>query len=140
MVDSMTNIETVKRMLRAVEERDGDTLISLYHPQVEFRWPPQLPGYGGTYSGPQQVAAMERAFSELWDPRQPTPQWRDLQAQFVAVDGPSVVVRYRQGGTDTHGRTCEAEVLAHYEVDDGKVRRLSMYYLDPGTVRDFLLA
>lgn len=136
----MSNIAIVQRMLRAVEQRDGEVLAAIFHPNVEFIWPPGLPGYGGRHSGSEEVATMGDAFSELWDPRQPTPEWRDLQARVVAASGDSVVVHYHQRGVDPTGRTCDSEVLAHYELEEGKVRRLQMHYLDPTSVRDFLVS
>ena len=136
----MTNVEIVREMLRAIEDRNGEALAAVYHPDVEFIWPPELPGYGGTHRGWDEVVAMGYAFTELWDPRQPTSEWRDLRFRIIAAQGDSVVVHYHQRGVDASGRTCDCEVLAHYELEAGKVRRLQMHYLDPSAVRDFLTA
>ena len=37
------NAETMLTLLAAIERRDGDLLRKLYHPNVEFYWPPGVP-------------------------------------------------------------------------------------------------
>ena len=131
------NEELTLRMIRAVEERDADSLLELYHPDVEFVWPPCLPGYGGTYRGTAAVE-MGNAWTAQWDPVQPTDAERRLSAQVVASSDDDVVVRYHQRGVDEQGRRMHAEVLAVYRFAEGKVTRLQMFYFDPQPVADFL--
>jgi ketosteroid isomerase-like protein len=58
----------------------------------------------------------------------------------VASNDEEVVVHYHQRGTDQSGRSCDSEVLAIYNVEDGKVSRLQMFYFEPEKVADFLRA
>jgi RimJ/RimL family protein N-acetyltransferase len=64
------NADLVLRILHVIEQRQFDRLADLYHPEIEFRWPPGLP-YSGTFTGPA-VAEMSRRFAETWLPLQPT--------------------------------------------------------------------
>ena len=45
-----SNVEVVLEAIRAVEERDRETLFGLYHDEVEFHDTPSLP-YGGSSRG-----------------------------------------------------------------------------------------
>ncbi len=52
----------------AIGRRDERRLAELYHPEVEFRWPPALP-YGGPYHGAVALQAGDRAgFGQVWAP------------------------------------------------------------------------
>jgi ketosteroid isomerase-like protein len=124
-------------MLEAVEHRDLDRILEIYHDDVEFVWPPSLPVYGGTYRG-RDVLDMNLAFASAWDPLQPTDEYRRLDARVIASNDNDVVVLYHQRGVDAAGRICDSEVLALYTVADGKVRRLQMFYFDPQQVADIL--
>ena len=52
--------QLVLDMIRAVEDRDGERLLEIYDPDVEFVWPPELP-YGGTYRR-DEVVEMSEAY------------------------------------------------------------------------------
>jgi ketosteroid isomerase-like protein len=132
------NEQLVLDMIRAVEERDEERILEIYDPDVEFHWPPVLP-YGGTYRG-REVLNMTTAFTEAWDPLQPTEEARRIHARLVASNDDEVVVHYHQRGTDHDGRTCDSEVLAVYRVENGKVTRLQMFYFEPEKVAEFLSA
>lgn len=131
------NEALVLDMIRAVEERDADRILEIYHPEVEFHWPPSLPGYGGTFRG-REVLEMNTAFTEAWDPLQPTEEARRIHPRVVASNDDEVVVHYHQRGVDQSGHSCDSEVLALYRVDSGKVTRLQMFYFEPEKVANFL--
>jgi ketosteroid isomerase-like protein len=133
------NESLVLDMIRAVEERDEERILEIYDPAVEFHWPPSLPGYGGTYKGPE-VLEMTTAFTDAWDPLQPTEDARRIHPRVVASNDDEVVVHYHQHGTDQRGRACDTEVLALYQVENGKVTRLQMFYFEPEKVAKFLSA
>jgi ketosteroid isomerase-like protein len=124
-------------LFRAVEERDAARILEIYHPDVEFHWPPSLPGYGGTYRG-GEVMEMTAAFTRAWDPLQLTDDARKIHPRIVASNDDEVVVHYHQRGTDQLGRSCDSEVLALYRVEDGMVSRLQMFYFEPEKVAAFL--
>jgi ketosteroid isomerase-like protein len=123
------NLEIVTRALRAVEQRDAQTLRTLYHPQIEFHWPPGLP-YSGAWAG-AEVIEMQRRFREVWHPLQPTEESRRMDFQVVAVgDDGCVIVKYRLKGVDSQGHRFETLTLADYQVRDGLFARAQMYYYD----------
>jgi ketosteroid isomerase-like protein len=120
------NEKLVLDMIRAVEERNAERILQIYDPDVEFHWPPSLPGYGGTFRG-REVVEMNTAFTDAWDPLQPTEEARRIHPRVVATNDDEVVVHYHQRGTDQSDRSCDSEVLAIYRVEGGKVSRLQMF-------------
>jgi ketosteroid isomerase-like protein len=123
------SVEIVTRVLTAVEQRQTDSLRALYHPQIEFHWPPGLP-YGGSFVG-AAVAGMQKRFREIWDPLQPTEERRRMDFRIVATgqDG-RVCVNYLWKGVDALNRRFETLTLAEYQVRDGLFARAQMYYYD----------
>ena len=83
------NAETMLTLLAAIERRDGDLLRKLYHPNVEFYWPPGVP-YGGVYKG-EEVAKMSEHFRSIWWPLQPTEESRRMDLRVLAT-GPQGTV------------------------------------------------
>lgn len=123
-------------MIRAVEERDMDTLVATYHPDVVFVWPPELP-YGGTFQG-EEVAPMTEAFAAAWGPLQRDADMRRLDPRLLGSAGNDVAVHYVQRGRDAEGRKCEMPVIGLYTVVDSRVRRLQMFYFDAAATARFL--
>jgi ketosteroid isomerase-like protein len=120
----------------AVEQRDEEHLLELYHPEVEFRWPPSLP-FGGSSRG----GARERSgpsWSDVWDPLQPTDAERRMDPRVVAATEQEVVVLWRQRGLSPSGERFDGEALGLYEVRDGKFARAQMFYFDAVAVQRFL--
>jgi ketosteroid isomerase-like protein len=131
------NEQVILDMIRAVEERDMERILEIYAPDVEFAWPPSLPGYGGTYRGPE-VVEMNEAFAAAWDPVQPTEEARRIHPRVIASNDHEVVVHYHQRGIDPGGWTCDSEVIGLYTVEGDRVTRLQMFYFEPEKVADFL--
>jgi ketosteroid isomerase-like protein len=123
------SIDIVTRVLTAVEQRQTDSLRALYHPRIEFHWPPGLP-YGGSFVG-AEVGEMQRRIREIWYPLQPTEERRRMDFRIVATaeDG-RVVVNYLWKGVDAQNRRFETLTLAEYQVRDGLFARAQMYYYD----------
>jgi ketosteroid isomerase-like protein len=128
--------EIVLATFRAVEDRDLERLLSLYHPDVELVWPESLP-YGGTVQGgrPPSPGA---TWDQTWDPLQPTSAERRMDPRVVAAHGDDVVVLYHQRGVDRHGRRLDQEVLGWYSVADDKFARAQMFYFDTAAIAAFL--
>jgi uncharacterized protein len=122
------SIAIVLEAFRAVEQRDDERLLELYHPEVEFHWTPSLP-FGG---------ASRPSWSDVWDPLQPTEAERRLDPRVVAATEREVVVRWQQRGVSPGGERFDGEVLGLYEVRDGKFARAQMFYFDPLAVQRFL--
>lgn len=128
----------VLEAIDAVERRDERRLAGLYHPEVEFHWPPSLP-YGGSYSG---IAALQNpsrtTWDQIWDPLQPTRQERRMDPRVVAATGQEVVVLWHQRGLKSTGERLDMEALGLYEVRDGKFARAQMFYFDTAAVLSFI--
>jgi ketosteroid isomerase-like protein len=121
---------------RAVADRDAERLWELFHPDVEFFWPPSLP-YGGRFRG-AGIADMSLAFAEVWDPLQPTDAERRMDPRVVASGAGEVVVQYFQRGIDANDVHFETEVLGLYEVSDAQLVRAQMFYFDPVGLERFI--
>lgn len=123
------SVEIVTQVLKAVEQRRGDLLAALYHPQIEFHWPPGLP-YSGSFVG-AEVADMQRRFGAVWFPLQPTEETRCMDFRVIATgDDGRVVATYVWKGIDGQGRRFQTLTLADYQVRDGLFARAQMYYYD----------
>jgi ketosteroid isomerase-like protein len=133
------NVAVVRKILQAVERRDQDTFFALCAPDIEFHWPPSLP-YGGSSHGVEAVRAQasEVSWAGAWLPRQPTEAERRLDPRLVAASGDEVVVLWHQRGVDPAGRRFDGEVLALYQVREGKLARAQMFYFDTVAVAGFL--
>ena len=130
--------QVVLQAFRAVEERDYEALIALYHPEVEFHEAPSLP-YGGTSRGKEAVTA-DLGWLETWGPLQPTDNERRMDPQIVSDDGRRVVALYRQRAVDRSGRRIDLPVVGLYEVRDGKFAKAQMFHFDTAGILEFLAA
>src|SRR3979411_1410391 len=121
--DMSDNVDLVLRTFRAVEERDAEGLLALYHSDVEFHDAPSLP-YGGPLRGKEEIRAqLERGGDDdtwlgAWGRRPPTELDRTMAPRVVAAGDTEVVVLYRQRAVDPAGRRFDAPVLGLYEVRD----------------------
>ena len=131
------NAEMMLTLLAAIERRDGELLRKLYHPNVEFYWPPGVP-YGGVYKG-EEVARMSEHFRSIWWPLQPTEELRRIDLRVLAT-GPQgrVIVNYVWKGLSPDGVGFQTETLADYQVEDGQLRRAQMFYYDLSGLIGFL--
>lgn len=103
---SEENVELVRALYDAVGRRDSETVLSIYHPDVEWdhRNNPDLVGLMGgetVYHGHEGVRRWSRDFYEAWD---------SVEAELVDlidvdVDTVVVVLNYR-----CRGRVSGAEV------------------------------
>ena len=75
---------------------DERGLAELYHPEVEFRWPPALP-CGGSFRGAAALQAGGRTgFDQVWGPLQPTRHERRIDPRVVAATDQEAVVLWHQ--------------------------------------------
>jgi ketosteroid isomerase-like protein len=132
----MTDADVVLRAFRAVERRNREELVALYHPEVEFHEASSLP-YGGASRGIDEVAA-DLAWLETWGPLQPTEAERRMDPRMIAERAGEVVVLYRQRAVDGSGERFDAPVLGLYEVRDGKLARAQMFHFDTAALLDYL--
>jgi len=135
-IGTQQNATHIALILDAVEQRDRQTLASLYHPKVEFHFPAALP-YGGCHTG-TGVAALGERFASIWDPLQPTAAYRKLDYRLVAASDDEVVARYFLKGRNHHGRTIASDTLARYTMRDGLLIRAQMYHYELDELLEFL--
>jgi uncharacterized protein len=128
------NTRVIREIFSAIERRDPQRLVELCHPDVEFHWPPVLP-YGGTSRG---LKTEPPSWGHTWIPLQPTDAERRMDPRIVAASDDEVIVLWRQRGVSPGGDRLDSQVLALYEVRDGKLARAQMFYFDPTAVVDFL--
>jgi ketosteroid isomerase-like protein len=131
-------VDVVLDVLDAVERRDAPRLAELYHPDIEFHWPPSLP-YSGVHRG-AAVSGMSLRFAQVWLPLQPTENERRMDPLVVAAQGSEVVVRYSWKGRDAAGTVFETPTMAHYQVQDQKLVRAQMYHYDLVGLANFVRA
>ena len=136
-----SDADVVLATIKAVEDRDVDALQRLYHDDVEFHEAPSLP-YGGDLKGKnvlrdQLESDPSKTWLGTWGPLQPTEADRRMDARVVAASDDEVVVQYRNRGVSPDGERFESDVLALYEVRDGKFARAQMYHYDTAALNDF---
>jgi ketosteroid isomerase-like protein len=134
--------EVALAAIRAVEERDAETLFGLYHDEVEFHEAPSLP-YGGSSSGKDFLRRrLEEEPQRTWlgtlGPLQPTERERRMDPRVIATDGEMVVIMYRQRAVTASGERLDAPVLGLYHVRDGKLARAQMFHFDTAAIMRFL--
>jgi ketosteroid isomerase-like protein len=135
-VTATESIAIVLNAFTAVEERDEQQLLELYHPEVEFHWTPSLPFGGSTRSGVKDRPGP--SWSEVWEPLQPTATERRMDPRVIAATDKEVVVQWHQRGVSPSGERFDGEALGLYEVRDGKFARAQMFYFDAIAVQRFL--
>jgi ketosteroid isomerase-like protein len=133
------NIQVMAGLFRAIEQRDPehprlDLEAQFYTPDVEFNWPPSLP-YGGTSRGLKRAGP---AWSDTWNPLQPTAAERRMDPRFVAANDTEVVVLYHQRGVSPSGERFDGEVLGLYELRESKLARAQMFHFDEAALVRFL--
>ena len=120
------NVAIVLEAFRAVERRDRRRLQELYHPEVEFHWPPSL------------LTALGEGMVEAWDALQPTAAERQMEPRVVAASNAEVVVLWRWKAVSPTGQRFDSPVLGLYRVRDGKFARAQMFFFDTTAVASFL--
>jgi ketosteroid isomerase-like protein len=142
MTDNVVNgnVEVVLATFRAVEQRDVQALLDLYHPEIEFHDALSLP-YGGVVTG--KPAVEEHTYSAVswaatWGPLQPMEAERRMDPRVVAASADEVVVLYRQRAVSAAGECLDAPVLGLYQVRDGKLTRAQMFHFDTAAIVGFL--
>ena len=123
-MSSRENIAIVLEAFRAVEHRDRERLNELYHPEVEFHWPPWLP------------PSWQRI--ETWNALQPSEAERHMDPRVVAANEEEVVVVWRWRGVSPAGERFEDSVLGLYQVRGGRFARAQMFFFDGAGLASFL--
>jgi ketosteroid isomerase-like protein len=134
--------DVVLDVIRAVQERDGERMLELYHPEVQLHEAPSLP-YGGVVDGVTSLLAQmgdtpESTWLGTWDPVQPTDAERRFDPRVLSERDGEVVVLYWMRATAANGERFESPVIGLYEVRDGKFARAQMFHFDTQAINEFL--
>jgi hypothetical protein len=128
------NVEVIREVFRAIEERDLARLQELFEPDAEFHWPPSLP-YGHSVGLQSDDGP---TWAETWIPLQPTEAERRMDLRIVSAGEDEVVGMWRQRGVAPDGARLDSPVLALYQLRDGKLARAQMFYFDSAEIGAFL--
>ena len=107
MLSTSQNIEVIRGIFDAVEQRDQERFAQLCTPDLELHWPPSLP-YGG---GPRGDGRRESGWQATWAPLQLTDTERRLDPRIVAASDDEVVVLWHQRGASATGERIDQPVL-----------------------------
>jgi uncharacterized protein len=131
------DVDVVRRMFTAVEERDFDGLLACYSDDVEINEAAVLP-WGGVWRGKEGVAAHAAAFSRTWGHLQ-GPGESQLDAQFFSDGAGTVCAVFRHRGVDpVSGARFDAPEVGVYRIHDDRVVRSQMFHADSAAVVTFL--
>jgi len=134
MSTNKKNVEVMLEIFNAIEHRDPQVRLALFHPDVEFHWPPSLP-YGGASTG---LEIEGPTWIDTWNSLQPTAAERRMDPRVVAASDEEVVVLWRQRGVTPVGDRIDTPVLGLYQLRDRKLARAQMFYFDTAGVLSFL--
>lgn len=130
-------VDVVRRLFKAVEERDLQALLDCYDEDVEIHEAESLP-YGGVYRGHDGVVEHAAAWTKAWGPLQ-TPEEHRLDATFLDGEGDTVGATFRHRAVDRNrGEHLDGPEVGIYEVRGGKVVRSQMFHADSAAVARFL--
>jgi uncharacterized protein len=124
---STAGLETVQRFSRALGDRDLATAESLLHRDLVVHTAGGLP-YSGDYYGPQGFLELFATMTQAMD-LTPGP----LRQQ--SLDEQTVASRFRlRFLARASGKSAEMDLVEIYQVSDGQIVDLDVYYKDPSAV------
>lgn len=134
--------QIVLGVIRAIEQRDGEAMMRLFHDDVELHEAASLP-YGGATRGKAELGEQlerhpEQTWLGTWGPLQPTATERSMDPRVIGERGDEVTVTYTQRAIAPSGERFEAPVVALYRVRDGKFAWAQMFHYDTAAVVGFL--
>jgi ketosteroid isomerase-like protein len=129
------NVEIVRRLFRAVEEREVEPMFEIYDPEVVIREARSLP-YGGEHHGHEGMVNHGLGYVGTWGPLQASDE-RRLEPGFFH-SGDHVFVRWRQKARGSNGETLDLPALSVYRLEEGKVIESEMYQFDTAAILRFL--
>jgi ketosteroid isomerase-like protein len=131
-------MEVVRRLFAAVEDRDLEQILACYSDEVEIHEADALP-YCGIWRGREGAVAHAVSFIRSWAALQ-GPEERVLGARFWGDGAGTVCVLFRHRAVDpVGGAHFDAPEVGIYQVRDERVVRSQMFHADSAAVRWFLL-
>lgn len=130
-------VDVVRRLFKAVEERDLEAYLDCYDERIEIHEAESLP-YGGVYRGPDGVVEHATAWGQAWDSLQ-TPEEHQLDATFFEGESETVAAVFRHRAVDRNrGERLDSPVVGIYDVRGGKIVRSQMFHADSAILAGFL--
>ena len=130
------NVENVRRLFQAVEERDIAEVLAAYAPDIVIRDAELLP-YGGVHRGLEGAKQHIEGAAQTWNHLQPSAE-RKMDAVFLDA-GDYIVVLWRlKGLAASSGRKLDSPTVSVYKMRDGKIVESQMFYADTVAIRQFL--
>ncbi|RUR86021.1 nuclear transport factor 2 family protein [Chlorogloeopsis fritschii PCC 9212] len=133
---SHENIETTRRLFKAVEERDVAGVLAAYDPEIVIRDAASLP-YGGVHYGLKGAKQHIEGAAQTWNHLQPEVE-RKMDAVFLDA-GEYVVVLWRLKGLEaSSGSKLDLPAASVYKMHGGKIVESQMFYSDTVAIEQFL--
>lgn len=117
----MTNLEIVQRMYAAFGERDQETILALFDPQIEWVQNEGFPG-GGRHVGAKAVLTDVFArFRHDWD------IWQAVVTEWLDAGDAVVAIGEYRGTYKATGRSMRAAFAGVYRVRSGRIVSFHQY-------------
>ncbi len=133
---SQMNVETIRHLFKAVEERDFASYIAAYDAEAVIRDAESLP-YGGVYHGIAGAQQHVEGAAQTWNHLQP-PVQRKMDAVFLDAGNYVVVLWHLKGISPSNGRKLDLPAVNVYKMRDAKVLESQMFYADTWAIQQFL--
>ena len=131
------DVEVVRRLFAAVEDRDLNRVLACYSDDVEITEADVLP-YGGVWRGRDGATAHAEGFMRAWGALQ-GPQESRLDARFWGDGAGTVCAVFRHRALDPeNGARFDAPEVGIYRIRDQRVARSQMFHADSAAVVRFL--
>ena len=117
----MTNLEIVQRMYAAFGNRDRDTILELFDPQIEWVQNEGFPG-GGRHVGAEAV--LNDVFAKF---RLEWAVWQAVVSDWIDAGNTIVAIGEYRGTYKATGRSMKAAFAGVYRVRDGRIVSFHQY-------------
>ena len=117
----MSNLEIVKQMYAAFANRDRETILQLFHPQVEWVQNEGFPG-GGTHVGAEAV--LNDVFAKF---RAEWSDWRAVVDDWLDAGDTIIALGQYRGTFRATGRSTTAAFAHVYRLSAGRMVRFQQY-------------
>lgn len=105
-------------------------IVELTHPDCVISEPASLP-YGGEYTG-------KEAFQELFQDVLATWEVFDFEAKTVVTEGNTSLIIFDVHVENASGESMETQVAEVYQIEDGLISNLNVFYTDTAQVVELL--
>jgi len=133
---SRENIENIRCLFKAVEERDFAGVLAAYAPEIVIRDAESLP-YGGVYHGLEGAKQHIEGAAQTWNNLQPLAE-RKMDAVFLDAEDYVIVLWRLKGLAASNGRKLDLPTVSVYKMHSGKIVESQMFYADTVAILQFL--